>query len=43
MKLPDAECAGVSCLGYYWGSSGDNCLRQADVSASQAACGGDNA
>ncbi|HEX6853604.1 MAG TPA: MopE-related protein [Candidatus Polarisedimenticolaceae bacterium] len=37
---PDAECAGVSCTGYYWGWSGDSCLRKADVSASQATCDG---
>ncbi|HET9482283.1 MAG TPA: hypothetical protein VFP98_11055, partial [Candidatus Polarisedimenticolia bacterium] len=40
---PDAECGGVSCVGYYWGYSGDACYRKADVSGGQAACGGDAA
>jgi len=37
---PDAECPGVSCVGYYAGFSGDSCRRKADVSASQATCNG---
>jgi len=40
---PDGECGGVSCLGYYWGWSGDSCIRRADVGAAAATCGGDAA
>jgi len=37
---PDGECPGVSCGAYYWGWSGQSCLRKADVTASQTACSG---
>jgi hypothetical protein len=40
---PDAECGGLSCVGYYYGWIGDTCYRKADVSAAQAMCGGDGA
>jgi len=40
---PDFECGSLSCVGYYWGFSGDTCYRKADVSSSQATCGGDGA
>jgi hypothetical protein len=40
---PDSECGGVSCASFYWGWTGDTCFRKADVSASQATCGGANA
>jgi hypothetical protein len=37
---PDNECGGVGCTGYYYGWSGDNCQRKADVPANVAACNG---
>ena len=40
---PDAECGGVSCLGFYHSWSGDSCRRKADVSAAAASCGGTGA
>ena len=38
---PGGECGAVSCLGYYWGWSGDSCLSRANLSAALATCGGD--
>jgi hypothetical protein len=40
---PDAECGGVSCLGYYWGFGASTCYRRADVSAEAAKCNGSGA
>ena len=40
---PSAECGAVSCSSFFWGWSGDSCFRKADVSATQASCGGDSA
>jgi hypothetical protein len=40
---PANECGGVSCAGFYAGWLGDTCYRTADVPASQAACGGNDA
>jgi hypothetical protein len=37
---PDAECPGVTCLGYYAGWLGDNCRRKADVTGATASCNG---
>jgi hypothetical protein len=37
---PDNECGGVSCVGYYYGFSGDSCQRKADVPANVASCSG---
>jgi len=37
---PDNECPGVSCVGYYYGFSGDSCQRKADVPSNVAACNG---
>ena len=40
---PDAECDGVSCVGYLWGWVGDTCYQKLDVSTGAATCGGDDA
>jgi putative metal-binding protein/IPT/TIG domain-containing protein len=37
---PDDECGAVSCVGFYYGWSGDTCYGKGDVSAAQASCEG---
>src|SRR5947207_6119971 len=37
---PDNECGAVSCVGFYYGFSGDSCQRKADVPANVASCSG---
>jgi len=37
---PDNECGAQSCVGFYSGFAGDNCLRKADVPANVASCSG---
>ncbi|KAB2962305.1 MAG: hypothetical protein F9K16_09405 [Thermoanaerobaculia bacterium] len=40
---PDNECGAVSCVGFYWGWSGNSCLRRADVPSGSAHCDGGGA
>lgn len=37
---PDGECGTISCAGYFFGWSGNDCLRRADVPALAATCNG---
>ena len=37
---PDSECGGLSCNGYYWGWSADDCYDRADLSSGEVGCNG---